>query len=66
MAKKLNGKREDTRNGKRNGVLVYALLLTVAFSFRVGNQGVGDEVAAGDCSDGSTRDGSGRSGEVCR
>jgi hypothetical protein len=31
MAKKRSGKRE----GKRNGVLVYALLLTAAFSFRV-------------------------------
>ena len=25
----------STRNGKRNGILVYVLLLTVAFSFRV-------------------------------
>ena len=35
MAKKRNGKREDKKNGKRKGLLVYALLLTVAFSFRV-------------------------------
>lgn len=35
MGKKRNGKREDKRNGKRNGLLVYVLLLTVAFSFRV-------------------------------
>lgn len=35
MVKKRNGKREDKRNGKRNGLLVYALLLAVAFSFRV-------------------------------
>lgn len=35
MVKKRNGKREDRRNGKRNGLLVYALLLAVAFSFRV-------------------------------
>jgi hypothetical protein len=38
MAKKRNGKREGKRSskrkGKRNGVLAYALLLTVAFSFR--------------------------------
>jgi hypothetical protein len=35
MAKKGNGKREIKRNGKPNGMLVYALLLTAAFSFRV-------------------------------
>ena len=35
MVKKRNGKREDRRNGKRNGLLVYAVLLAVAFSFRV-------------------------------
>ncbi len=35
MAKKRNDKRESKRNGKPNGVLVYALLLTAAFSFRV-------------------------------
>ena len=34
MAKKRNGEREDNRNVKRNGVLVYVLLLTLAFSFR--------------------------------
>src|SRR6266850_3103591 len=35
MGKKWNGQREDKRSGKRNGLLVYVLLLTVAFSFRV-------------------------------
>jgi len=35
MAKKRSGRREVKRNGKRNGVLVYVLLLTAAFSFRV-------------------------------
>jgi hypothetical protein len=35
MAKKRKPKREDKRNGKGNGMLVYALLLTAAFSFRV-------------------------------
>jgi hypothetical protein len=35
MGKERNGKREDKQNGKRNGLLVYVLLLTVAFSFRV-------------------------------
>lgn len=34
MAKKQNGKRKSKRNGKRKGILVYALLLTAAFSFR--------------------------------
>ncbi len=35
MAKKRSGKREGKGRGKRNGTLVYVLLLTVAFSFRV-------------------------------
>src|SRR5882724_6831209 len=35
MAKKRSGKREGKRDGMRNGVLVYALLLTAAFSLRV-------------------------------
>lgn len=35
MAKKRNGKPERKRNGKPNGIVVYALLLTAAFSFRV-------------------------------
>src|SRR6185295_4037100 len=35
MGKKRNGQRGDKANGKRNGLLVYALLLAVAFSFRV-------------------------------
>ena len=35
MAKKRNGKRKDKENGKRKGILVYVLLLTVAFTFRV-------------------------------
>ena len=34
MAKKQNGKRKSKRNGKQKGILVYALLLTAAFSFR--------------------------------
>ena len=35
MAKKRNGQRVHKPDGKRNGLLVYALLLAVAFSFRV-------------------------------
>lgn len=35
MAKKHKRKRPDERNGKRNELLVYALLLIAAFSFRV-------------------------------
>jgi len=35
MAKKRNGQGEHKPGGKRNGLLVYALLLAVAFSFRV-------------------------------
>ena len=35
MAKKRDGDRKNKENGKRNGILVYALLLTVAFTFRV-------------------------------
>src|SRR5258705_1996453 len=35
MGKKGNGKRGDERSGKRNRLLVYALLLVAAFSFRV-------------------------------
>jgi uncharacterized membrane protein HdeD (DUF308 family) len=35
MARKRNGKRESKRQDRRNGWVVYALLLTVAFSFRV-------------------------------
>ena len=34
MAKKRDHQREHRRNGKRDGLLVYALLLTAAFSFR--------------------------------
>lgn len=34
MGKRRNGKRGNKRSGKRNGLLVYALLLVVAFSFR--------------------------------
>ncbi len=35
MAKKHNGRRRDERNGNRNRLLVYALLLVMALSFRV-------------------------------
>lgn len=35
MGKKHKGARENKTSGKRNGILVYVLLLVVAFSFRV-------------------------------
>jgi hypothetical protein len=35
MAKKHKGTRGNTSSGKRNGILVYVLLLLVAFSFRI-------------------------------
>src|SRR6266516_1141319 len=34
MAQKRKSKGEDPQDGRRNGIVVYVLLLTVAFSFR--------------------------------